>query len=47
MSAIVLYMILAKENRRRDALNLDEIDRDKMGFQDLTDVENPYFRYML
>jgi hypothetical protein len=26
---------------------LNDIDRDKFAFQDLTDKENPYFTYML
>lgn len=48
VSAGVLYFVLAKENRRRAAMQLNnDDDRDKMAFQDLTDKENPYFMYML
>jgi MFS family permease len=47
VSAIALYFVLSKENRRRSTLQLNDIDRDKMAFQDLTDKENPYFQYML
>lgn len=45
--AIVLYLHLRRENQRRDTLVLDEAERDKMAFRDLTDGENPYFRYVL
>jgi len=44
---VVLYIILARENKRRSNLELNDVDRDKMAFQDLTDKENPYFQYML
>lgn len=47
VSAIALYFILAKENRQRAAIEHNDIDRDKMAFQDLTDRENPYFTYVL
>ncbi|KAH6721039.1 major facilitator superfamily domain-containing protein [Leptodontidium sp. MPI-SDFR-AT-0119] len=47
VSAVVLYFVLARENKRREALDLNDVDRDKMAFQDLTDKENPYFKYML
>lgn len=46
-SSVVLYIVLAMENKRRSKLELNDVDRDKMAFQDLTDKENPYFRYML
>lgn len=45
--ATVLYFVLRRENRRRDALQLNEEDRDRLAFNDLTDKENPYFRYVL
>lgn len=45
--AVVLYVILARENRSRAKMELNDVDRDKMAFQDLTDKENPYFTYML
>ncbi|KAL3423659.1 allantoate transport protein [Phlyctema vagabunda] len=47
VSAATLYLILARENRRREILDLNEVDRDKLAFQDLTDKQNPYFKYML
>ncbi|KAI4111684.1 MAG: hypothetical protein LQ345_006729 [Seirophora villosa] len=45
--AAALYLLLARENKRRDALALDEAGRDTHAFRDLTDKENPYFRYVL
>jgi hypothetical protein len=47
VSALVLYLVLARENKQRAAAEFNDDDRDKMAFQDLTDRENPYFRYML
>jgi hypothetical protein len=47
MSATILYFLLARENKRRAAMELNDVDRDKMAFQDLTDKENPYFTYVL
>lgn len=46
-ASLLLYFILAKENKRRSALQLNDVDRDKMAFLDLTDKENDYFQYML
>ncbi|KAK4697720.1 hypothetical protein P7C71_g418, partial [Lecanoromycetidae sp. Uapishka_2] len=45
--AVVLYVVLRAENKRRESLRLDEEGRDRLAFQDLTDKENPYFRYVL
>ena len=42
-----MYFVLAKENHLRDGMDLNDDDRDKMAFLDLTDKENPYFRYVL
>ncbi|KAL8958508.1 MAG: hypothetical protein Q9193_004452, partial [Seirophora villosa] len=39
--AAALYLLLARENKRRDALALDEAGRDTHAFRDLTDKENP------
>jgi len=39
-------MILARENKKRDAAPVNEEERAKLAFQDLTDMENPYFRYV-
>ncbi|KAJ9632481.1 hypothetical protein H2203_000886 [Taxawa tesnikishii (nom. ined.)] len=47
VSSAVLYFVLWRENRRRAALELDEEERDKLAFRDLTDKQNPYFRYVL
>ncbi|KAI1184241.1 putative MFS transporter [Nemania serpens] len=47
LAASALYVILYRENRRREKLGLDERERDRMAFKDLTDKENPYFRYVL
>ncbi|KAF4879493.1 putative transporter [Colletotrichum siamense] len=41
-----LYYVLWSENKQRDALPVDEEERAKLAFQDLTDKENPYFRYV-
>jgi len=43
----VLYFVLWRENRRRDAMDLDVVEGDKLAFKDLTDGENMHFRYML
>ncbi|MCJ1454410.1 hypothetical protein MMC28_004763 [Mycoblastus sanguinarius] len=45
--AFVLYSVLRSENKRRESLRLNEEDRDRLAFKDLTDKENPYFRYVL
>ncbi|KAL9045747.1 MAG: hypothetical protein Q9214_001263 [Letrouitia sp. 1 TL-2023] len=45
--AILLYVLLSRENARRDNLPKSEEQRDQTAFQDLTDGENPYFRYVL
>jgi hypothetical protein len=47
LASTTLYFVLRNENKRRDALGLgDESERAKLAFQDLTDKENPYFRYV-
>ncbi|KAB8260931.1 major facilitator superfamily domain-containing protein [Aspergillus pseudonomiae] len=46
-AAVALYLVLWKENRRRDKMDLDESQRDKLAFQDLTDKQNPFFRYVM
>lgn len=45
--AIVLYVVLWKENKKRGTLPMNEAERDSFAFRDLTDKENPYFRYVL
>jgi hypothetical protein len=48
LASIALYIVLRQENKKREALHMnDEVERDKFAFQDLTDKENPYFRYQL
>ncbi|KAH8816649.1 major facilitator superfamily domain-containing protein [Xylogone sp. PMI_703] len=47
VSSAALYFVLARENAKRRHLELNEIERDKSAFHDLTDKENPYFEYML
>lgn len=48
VSASVLYFVLRRENRKKEALRrADEVERAKLAFQDLTDKVNPYFRYQL
>ncbi|GAQ03865.1 uncharacterized transporter C417.10 [Aspergillus lentulus] len=47
VAAGALYVVLWRENRRREGMELDESQRDKMAFNDLTDKENPFFRYVL
>lgn len=46
-AAVVLYLVLRRENRIRQTLELDEVQRDKIAFDDLTDKQNPFFRYAL
>ncbi|EON62144.1 hypothetical protein W97_01363 [Coniosporium apollinis CBS 100218] len=47
LASVGLYYVLWRENKKRDAMRLDEAERDKLAFKDLTDKENPYFRYVL
>jgi protein-S-isoprenylcysteine O-methyltransferase Ste14 len=47
VAAGVLYVVLWRENKKRDARQVDEAERDRIAFMDLTDGENPYFRYVL
>ncbi len=44
---MILYFVLRWENLRRAALDLNDVERDKFAFKDLTDMENPYFTYQL
>jgi hypothetical protein len=34
-------------NKKKSTMPEDEAERAKLAFQDLTDMENPYFRYVL
>ncbi|KAF9873048.1 major facilitator superfamily transporter [Colletotrichum karsti] len=47
LSAATLNFVLWRENKRRDGLGLDEGERDRLAFKDLTDKENLHFRYVL
>lgn len=47
LAATTLYFILKSENRKRESVPDDEAERAKLAFMDLTDKENPYFRYVL
>jgi hypothetical protein len=38
--------ILRSENNRRERMGLDEKEAEKTAFEDLTDKENPHFRYV-
>jgi hypothetical protein len=44
--AITLMVLLRRENLRRDTLQLDMKEAEKTAFEDLTDKENPHFRYV-
>ncbi|ETI25854.1 hypothetical protein G647_02631 [Cladophialophora carrionii CBS 160.54] len=44
--AVVLYVMLRSENRRRETLQLEEKEAERVAFDDLTDKENLYFRYV-
>lgn len=46
-AAVALYYVLWRENKKRDTVPINEEERDKFAFMDLTDKENPYFRYVL
>lgn len=43
----VLWVLIRRENARRERSGVDEGEREKWAFRDLTDRENPYFRYVL
>ena len=46
-AAVTLYVVLLRENQKRDGMAVDEEERDRVAFLDLTDKENRYFRYVL
>ncbi|ATY64940.1 allantoate transport [Cordyceps militaris] len=46
VASLVLYFVLRRENNARNAMPVDEAEAAKLAFQDLTDKENPYFRYV-
>ncbi|KAF2757182.1 hypothetical protein EJ05DRAFT_477399 [Pseudovirgaria hyperparasitica] len=51
-ATLALWFVMWKENRTRDAhaqragQSYNDDERDKLAFQDLTDKQNPYFRYV-
>jgi hypothetical protein len=47
VSSAALFVLLRRENKKRSALAFDETERGRLGFKDLTDKENAYFRYAL
>ncbi|SPQ26862.1 98ac46a9-53b3-4fc8-b764-45c418df2c43 [Thermothielavioides terrestris] len=48
IASATLYAVLAAANRKKKAAGQeDEAERAKLAFQDLTDMQNPYFRYVL
>ncbi|EGY20043.1 hypothetical protein VD0002_g8373 [Verticillium dahliae] len=47
LAAVALYFVLRRENAKREGQAVDEEERAKLAFQDLTDKENPYFRYVM
>ncbi|KAJ3561400.1 hypothetical protein NPX13_g8963 [Xylaria arbuscula] len=47
LAASTLYILLRRENKRRENLGLDEREGERVAFKDLTDKENSYFRYVL
>ncbi|KAK1144076.1 hypothetical protein N8T08_005738 [Aspergillus melleus] len=46
LAASALYVVLSRENKRRYTLGLEESERDRLAFKDLTDKENLHFRYV-
>lgn len=47
VAAVALYGVLRRENKKREGRVVNESERDRSAFLDLTDKENPYFRYVL
>ncbi|KAK4158366.1 major facilitator superfamily domain-containing protein [Chaetomidium leptoderma] len=47
-ASATLYVVMVAANKKKAAAAPDdEAERAKLAFQDLTDMENPYFRYVL
>ena len=46
-ASIALYWVLWNENKKRAGQPVNVEERDRLAFLDLTDKENPYFRYVL
>jgi MFS family permease len=47
VSSVALYALLWFANKKREAVPVNEEEKQRLAFQDLTDMENPYFRYVL
>ncbi|KAK7188245.1 allantoate transport protein [Paraphaeosphaeria sporulosa] len=47
VASVALYVVLWRENKKREGHSDNEEERDRLAFLDLTDGENPYFRYVL
>lgn len=45
-AAVALAFVLRRENKIKSQYAVDEDERAKLAFQDLTDKENPYFEYV-
>lgn len=46
-ASVALYFVLKRENRKRSGQPVDNEERDRLAFLDLTDKENRYFHYVL
>jgi hypothetical protein len=47
VTSCLWYAYLRSQNKKREKLDLKAEMRDELAFRDLTDDENPYFRYVL
>jgi hypothetical protein len=47
VSSAALYALLWFANKKKEAVPVNEEEKQRLAFQDLTDMENPYFRYVL
>lgn len=47
LSASALYVVMYRENKRRNQLSLDQVEKSRSAFRDFTDKKNPYFVYVL
>lgn len=47
VTLLLIWAYYVYENKRRDALGITEVDIENIEFADLTDKENPLFRYVL
>ncbi|ORY16356.1 major facilitator superfamily domain-containing protein [Clohesyomyces aquaticus] len=46
LASVALWFVLRRENSKREGMAVDVDERDRLAFLDLTDKENPYFRYV-